>query len=180
MADFETKLKERLKERYNPLEPRPEDNKDVAMPTHKPYQPVDSQDEPALPELAEAHEIQDEAFDCYISSRVRVPQGDDWAYGTVKRCKQNADCNLVGHANKNPLLDTSIYKVKLDDGEREAFSANIIAEHIYSQVNQEGFTHYTLSEIIDHKRDSLAVTKDDGFVTTPNGQKKPRMTTVTL
>ena len=58
MADFEAKLKERLKDRHNPLELSPEDDKDVATPTHEPYQPVDSQDEPALPELAEADEIQ--------------------------------------------------------------------------------------------------------------------------
>ena len=177
VADFEAKLKERLKEGYNPLEPSPDDDEDVETPTHEPYDPMDSQDEPALPELAEADDIQQEAFDCYISARVRVPRGDDWAYGTVKRRKRDADGNLVGNANKNPLLDTSIYEVELDDGQREAFSANIIAEHIYSQVDGEGFTHYTLSEIVDHKKDASAVTKDDAFITMPNGQKKPRMTT---
>jgi len=157
VSDFETKLKERLKERHNPPEPSPKDDKDVAMPTHEPCQLVDSQDKPALPELAEADKIQHEAFDRYISAQVRVPPGDDWACGTVKRCKQDTDGNLVGHANKKPLLHTSICKVKLDDGEREAFSANIIAEHICSQVDNEGFTHSSLSEIIDHKRDSSAI-----------------------
>jgi len=130
-----------------------------------------------MPELAEADDIQHEAFDRHISARVRVPGGDDWACGTVKRCKRDADGNLIGNANKNPLLDTSIYEVELDEGEVEAFSANTIAEHICSQVDNEGCTHCTLTEIIDHRKDSSAVTEDDAFVTMPNGQKKPRMTT---
>ena len=77
-ADLEAKVKERLKERYNPPKPSPEDDEDAAMPTHEPYQPVDSQDEPALPELVEADEIQHEAFDRYIFARVRVLREDDW------------------------------------------------------------------------------------------------------
>ena len=177
VAEFEARLRESLKDRYNPLEPDPEDDEEVETPTHEPYEPIDPNDKPAVPELAEADDIQHEAFDRYISARVRVPRGDDWAYGTVKRRKRDADGNLIGNANKNPLLDTSIYEVELDEGEVEAFSANIIAEHIYSQVDNEGYTHYTLTEIIDHRKDSSAVTKDDAFVTMPNGQKKPRMTT---
>ena len=178
VAEFEASLKERLKDRYNPIEPNPEEDDDeVETPTHEPYQPLEPEDKPALPELAEADEVQHEAFDRYIAARVRVPRGDDWAYGTVKRRKRDADGNLIGESNKNPLLDSSIYEVELDDGESEAFSANIIAEHIYSQIDDEGYTHYTLSEIIDHRSDSSAVTKDDGFVTLRNGQKKPRMTT---
>jgi len=84
---------------------------------------------------------------------------------------------LIGNANENPLLDTSIYEVELDEGEVKAFSASIIAEHIGSQVDNEGYTDCTLTEIIDHKQDSSPVTEDDAFVTMPNGQKKPRMTT---
>ena len=177
VANFEASLKERLKDRCNPLTPSPDDDKEVETPTYEAYQPIDSRDEPALPELAEADEIQHEAFDRYISARVKVPRGDDWAYGTVKKRKRDADGNLIGNTNKNPLLDSSIYEVELDDGEREAFSANIIAEHIYSQVDDEGYTHYTLSEIIDHRKDSTAVNKDDAFITMRNGKIKPRITT---
>ena len=67
--------------------------------------------------------------------------------------------------------------MELDGGQTEAYSANIIAKHIYSQVDEEGFTHFTLSEITDHKKDPTAIAKDDAFITMPNGQKKPRMTT---
>ena len=34
-----------------------------------------------------------------------------------------------------------------------------------------------MDEIIDHKTDGSAVSKDDGFETTKNGQRRPRRTT---
>jgi len=104
-ANKKDKLKERLKHRYNPLEPSPEDDKAVETPTYKPHQPVDSQDKPALPELEESDDIQHKAHYQCISARARVPRGDDWAYDTVKQHKPDANGNLVGHANKNPLLE---------------------------------------------------------------------------
>ena len=177
VARFEASLKERLKDRYNPVEPDADDDDDAKTPIYEPYQPTNPKDKEELPELAEADDFEHESFDRYISSRVKVPRGDDWAYGTVKRRKRDADGNLIGHSDKNPWLDSSIYEVELDGGQTEAYSANIIAEHIYSQVDEEGFTHFTLSEITDHKKDPTAVAKDDAFITMPNGQKKPRMTT---
>ena len=176
VANFEASLKEKLKDKYDPIEPCPEDD-EAETPTYEPYEPVEPGDKEALPELAEADDIQHEAYDRYISARVKVPRGDDWAYGTVKKQKRDADGNLIGQSNKNPLFDSSIYEVELDDGEKEAFSANIIAEHIYSQVDDEGFTHFTLSEIVDHRKDSTAISKDDAFITMRNGKRKPRITT---
>jgi len=63
VAEFETRLRERLKDRCNPLEPDPEDDEEVETPTHEPYEPIDPNDEPAMSELAEADNIQREAFD---------------------------------------------------------------------------------------------------------------------
>jgi hypothetical protein len=93
------------------------------------------------PELAqEADEVQHEAFDKYISSRVCIPQGDSMVYGTVKCRKRDQDGELIGRSNKNPLLDTSVYEVELDTGDTEAYyHANIIAESIYSQVDGDGY-----------------------------------------
>jgi len=83
----------------------------------------------------------------------------------------------MGRSNANPILDTSIYEVEFDDGSMEAYSANIIAEHIYSQVDGEGYTQYMLSEIVDHKKDNTAVTKEDGLIATKAGRKLPKRTT---
>jgi len=69
------------------------------------------------------------------------------------------------------------HEVEFDDGSTEAYSANIIAEHIYLQVDGEGYTQYMLNEIVDHKKDNTAVSKDDGTITTKAGRKLPKWTT---
>ena len=93
------------------------------------------------------------------------------SYGTVKMRKRDADGNLIGKSHSNPMLDTSIYKVEMDTGETEAYSANIIAEHIYSQVDHEGYTHQVLDEIIDHRKTSSAIPISEGLVTLKSGKK---------
>ena len=44
-------------------------------------------------------------------------------------------------------------------------------------VDGEGYTQYMLSEIVDHKKDSTAVSKEDGHITTKAGRKLPKQTT---
>ena len=99
------------------------------------------------------------------------------SYGTVMKRKRGTDGELQGRSNVNPILDTSIYKVEFDNGSTEACSANIIAEHIYSQVDEEGYTQHMLNEIVDHKKDSTAVSKEGGITTTKAGRKLPRRMT---
>jgi len=151
-------------------------------PTYDPYEdngepPHPDKTKKPMPELEEADEIQNEAYDRYITMRVCVPKGGDMSYGTVMSRKRRMDGDLMGGSNANPILGTSIYEVGFDDGSTEAYSANIIAEHIYSQVDGEGYTQYMLNEIVDHKKDNTAVTKEDGTITTKAGRKLPKRTT---
>jgi hypothetical protein len=175
-ADFETSLKDRLKNGYTPLEEDEHDFPWEQSPTEEAYEPIQPNEE-ALPELEEADELQHEAFDRYITARVCVPQGDAMSYGTVVRRKRDRDGELLGRSNANPILDTSLYEVEFDSGETEAYSANIIAEHIYAQVDEEGYTHHLLDEIVDHMKDDTAVSREEGFITTKKGRKLPRRTT---
>ena len=77
----------------------------------------------------------------------------------------------------NPILDTREYEVVFPDGATDVFTANIIAENLYSQVDEEGNSYAIMSEIIDHQSDGSAVTKDDGMETTKDGLLRPRRTT---
>ena len=70
------------------------------------------------------------------------------SYGTVKARKRDSDGNLIGKSNYNPIIDTSLYDVEFDSGETEAYTANIIAEALYAQVDDEGYT--TLPTQGDH------------------------------
>jgi hypothetical protein len=72
-------------------------------------------------------------------------------YGTVKRRKRDSDGELIGKSHKNPLLDTAVYEVEFDSGDTEAYHANVIAESIYAQTDNDGYTTYLLKEIVDHR-----------------------------
>jgi hypothetical protein len=80
--------------------------------------------------------------------------------------------------NQNPLLDTREYEVEFPDGTMDTYSANIIAENLYSQVDTEGKQYQVISEIIDHRTNGHAVSIDDAFITDKHGNQRRRKTTM--
>ena len=65
----------------------------------------------------------------------------------------------------------------MPDGVTASYTANVIAENLYSQVDSEGRQFLMLDEISDHWKDKTAYSKDDGYVVSHNGKKTPRQTT---
>ena len=63
-------------------------------------------------------------------------------------------------------MDSSIYDVVFSDGEVLEYSANIIAENLYSQVDDEGHHQVMIDNIMNHKKDSTAVPIKDGTLNT--------------
>ena len=59
----------------------------------------------------------------------------------------------------------------------EKYNANIIAEHIYAQLDDDGYTRMVMDEIVDHRSDETAVGRKDGTIKGPNGTTQPRKTT---
>jgi hypothetical protein len=56
-------------------------------------------------------------------------------------------------------------------------AANVIANNMYAQVDDEGNMFQLLLEIMDHKKDGMAVNILDGTVAVVNGNVKPKVTT---
>ena len=77
--------------------------------------------------------------------------------------------------HSNPILDTRIFNLEYLDGRIEAFTTNKIAESLYSNVDDKGFTTGLLDEIVDHEKSDEAVKKEDGYVN--NNNKTPVVTT---
>ena len=194
MGIFNDVLKSKLKDRVRSMKEGKEpswldeiaDMKDVAQPTpeHVEYEGWDPSDlgyaleeeKPPLPEIKEADDLD---LNNYISAKVMLPKdGHSFASGRVVRRLRDENGELIGKSNNNPLLDTAQYEVEFEDGAVERYHANIIAEHIYSQMDDEGNGVALLDEIIDHKREATAISKEDGYVTGRNGVKKPKQTTV--
>jgi hypothetical protein len=96
--------------------------------------------------------------------------------GKVKTREREHDGSLRGTANSNPILDSRTYDVQFPDGVEGEYSANVIAENMWSQCDIEGNQHVLLDSIIDHRSDGHAVTRSDMY-TYVNGQKRKRKTT---
>jgi hypothetical protein len=67
--------------------------------------------------------------------------------------------------------------VEFPDSSTEALAANLIAENTLSQVDDEGQSYSVLSEIVDHRTNGHAISKDDGFVEGRYGKRHLRITT---
>jgi hypothetical protein len=129
------------------------------------------------PMMPEADEMDHDAYDKYISARLMIPDASGIARSAqVKRRKRDEDGNLIGYSHSNPILDTGLYEVEFDDGQVGTYAANVIAENIYEQIDDEGFAYTLFDSIVDHKRGPDAVSADDGF-TEYHGRRVPKRTT---
>ena len=54
---------------------------------------------------------------------------------------KDVDGKIIGDYNNNSILNTMIYDVEFPDGEVQEYSANVIAENIYAQVDVEGHSY---------------------------------------
>ena len=63
------------------------------------------------------------------------------------------------------------------DGTVEQYSANVIAENLYAQVDDEGHMEAMLKEIGGHRKGPNAVNKEEGFIWSHNGNQIPIRTT---
>jgi hypothetical protein len=83
----------------------------------------------------------------------------------------------IGQSHWNPLFDTREYDCVFNDGTMEHYTANIIAENLYLQVDNEGCLFLVLDEIIDHTKDNSAIPISNGFTVSFNGNCVPKKTT---
>ena len=116
--------------------------------------------------------------DTYLQAEILIPRNGDLVQAKVVRRLHNGEGTPKGKRNENPMLDTREYVVEFNDGSLDTLTANQIAENIYSQVDSEGHHHVLLDEIIDHRKTAAAVSIDDGYIISKNGNKVPRKTTV--
>jgi hypothetical protein len=70
-----------------------------------------------------------------------------------------------------------VYQVQLPDGHIEEFSANMIAECIYSQLDDKGRQYILLDAIIDHRTTSDKLPEEELFQVSENGDIHQRRTT---
>ena len=117
-------------------------------------------------------------FDEYLGAELILdagPEGSPLRGRVIKRAK-GEDGNPIGTAHGNPLLDTRRYEVEFN-GIPHEYTANQIAENLFSQVDSEGRRQLIFKGIIDHRKDGTAIDRSDGKVKTRGGQLRPKITT---
>ena len=117
-------------------------------------------------------------FDPLVRAEVILPhRGGDMMAKVIGR-KRDANGNLVGRKHKLPVLDSRVYEVEFLDGERQEISFNILAEHLLTQIDEEGNQYQIFKEIVDHRKDEKkAVDKADQYFKKGNRKHKRKMTT---
>ena len=116
-------------------------------------------------------------YDQLINLEINMHQGDVLRQAKVVGRTVTADGITPGTYNSNPILNSLTYDVEFPDGEVREYAANIIAQNMLSQVDSEGFTITHLKDIIDWRKNDLAVKNSELYCTTKRGRKRMRHTT---
>ncbi len=128
-----------------------------------------------LGDVGDGLEIPDtnnESYDLLVNSEVILPHQDKQQHAVVLGRHKKDDDTMIGRNDNNPALNTAVYDVQFQDGAIKQYSANIIAENLYSQVDMEGHTSLVLESIVDHRKDESALKKEDKYFRTKQGQRR--------
>jgi hypothetical protein len=119
-----------------------------------------------------------EATDEYLTSEVQLPRGGEMKLARVMNRFKDPNGVPLGKRHPNPMLDSREYEVEFSDGSKDVVSANLIAENLYSQIDEEGRSYQILKDITDHRTTDEAVSLKPGYITNTSGTRKPRVTTI--
>lgn len=116
-------------------------------------------------------------YDQLINAELLLPHEGEFKPARVMGRTTDQNGAAHGTYNSNPILNTMTYDVSFDDGNVKEYAANIIAENLLNQVDDEGFTITRLQCILDHRKNEDAVSREDMYLKTRSG-KRIRKTTV--
>ena len=124
-------------------------------------------------------DVESEEFDKFLGVHIEIPSsdGEGKVLARVTGRKRDGDGNMIGTFNENPILNTAIYEVESPDGTIAEYTANIIAQNLYSQIDDDGYNYDLLFEIIGHRTDGTEVKKENGKITSSTGVTKRVITT---
>jgi hypothetical protein len=140
---------------------------DFVTPTHDCYE---DKKEPTfeMPGIDNLDEHDVDTYDQYVGTSVQLSIGDKVQTGKVTGQKpgrkRGLDGVARGKASANPILDIRTYNVEFPDGRSEEYMANVIAENMYAQCDEEGNRFLMLQDIVGHKTDGHAVERADMYI----------------
>ena len=91
--------------------------------------------------------------------------------------KRDHEGNLVGKRSNDSLANTAVYEVEFTSGEIREYMANTLVEAMMAECDEEGKKYLLLESILDHRKDSTALSKREGTYKTATGQYRKKRTT---
>ena len=73
---------------------------------------------------------------------------------------------MLGTYDSKPVLNSIIYDVLFPDGVVKQYSANTIAQSLYSTLDSEGYSKSVLDCILEHSKDDRAIDKANTHIHT--------------
>jgi len=134
---------------------------DMDTPSYDRYADDDDGEGQTIPDIDDASP---DTHDRYVGAEVELSIGDSVMSGKVVRRKRDPDGIPKGRAHSNPILDTRTYEVEFPDGQIAEYSANIIAQNMYSQCDSEGNQYLLLKAIVDWQKDETATTRERQYI----------------
>src|SRR5947208_102739 len=103
-------------------------------------------------------------MDEYLGAKVKLPVQGDVLCGHVLKRARSSDSGVTVTKKINPLLDTRKYQVRFSDGQVSEYSANVIAESMYTQCDPSGKEYLLMEAIVDNSSDARAIQHADHFI----------------
>jgi hypothetical protein len=131
------------------------------------------EDSEAVDDVKLRREVKDDLVsgpDPFIGAKVYMPHGDRTEIAKVLGRKRGPDGNYIGRAHANPILDSRQFIIEFPDGDQQDIAYNMLAEHLFSQVDEEGNQYQMFKAIIGHRRKKDAVDKADQYTIHKNGK----------
>ena len=65
---------------------------------------------------------------------------------------------LIGKSHNNQVLNTTVYNLDTPpDGNIHEYTANVIAQNLWDQVDDDGYNYNNLYKIIGHRKNDDAI-----------------------
>ena len=120
---------------------------------------------------------QQPAYDKLIHVELMLPQNGEYQPAKVVGRAKNELGVITGNYDENPIMNTIMYEVEFPDGQVKQYAANIIAENLLNQVDDEGYTITRIDCILDHEKSLKALNPDEMYTVNKQGVKRIRKTT---
>ena len=114
--------------------------------------PTDDEYGDMIVEETDEADLHGEGYDEYVGAQIQVEMGGEQMFGTVEKRQKGLDGKPVGKFNRNPKFDTRTYQVSFPGGVIQEYTANLVAENLYSQLDTEGKRYVVIQEIVGHRK----------------------------